>query len=135
MTPRLLRRAMLACALTISAACMTGPSAKNFRPVRDARGVEIMVQGARAKVFGELLEVREEHLAIWDGCVVKLAPFALIRDSGFTDIDPDWVSGLPTPEQREELRLLSRFPTGAPASVIADLSKCSGGTEARVVEL
>lgn len=135
MTMRQLGRAMLVCAMLVAAACRTGVSAKDFRPVRDARGVEIMVEGNRAKVHGELLEVREEHLAIWDGCAVKLAAFGQIRDSGFTGIEPRWVYGMPTPAERQELRMLSRFPTGAPASVIAELAKCSGATEAQVVEL
>ena len=128
-------RMLLATVLVALVACMTGPSAKEFRPVREARGVAIMVEGATAKVRGELLEVRDEHLVIWDGCAVKLAPFALIRDSGFTGIEPKWVAGIPTPEQRQELRLLSRFPNGTSASVIAELSRCSGSAGAQVVEL
>lgn len=136
MTMRLIKRVTIAAAVLIPAmACMTGPSAKSVRLVREARGAAIMVEGSRAKVRGELLEVRDEHLVIWDGCAVKLVPFVLIRDSGFTGIDPKWIQGTPTPAEREQLRLLSRFPTGAPAGVIAELAKCAGATEAQVVEL
>lgn len=127
--------AALALALLVSAGCMTGPSAKEFRALREARGVEIMVEGPRAQLKGELLEVREHHLLIWDGCRLLLAPFERIRDSGFFTVEPKWIAGTPTAIEREELRVMSRYPTGIPASALAELLSCSGAAEPTVADI
>jgi hypothetical protein len=135
MTTRQLKAAMLVLALVAPAGCTTGPKARDYRVLREARGAEIMVEGPKAKLTGELLEVRDEHLVIWDGCRVLLAPFVLIRDSGFRTVEPKWIAGVPTAAARTELRLLSRYPTGMPAGVLSELLKCSGATALAVAEL
>ena len=130
-----LNAALVALALVTTGACTTGPAAKEFRVLREARGAEIMVQGPTAQLKGELLEVREEHLLIWDGCRLLLAPFARIRDSGFVTVEPKWIAGVPSDAEREELRLLSRYPAGIPAAALSELLKCSGAAAPPVAEI
>lgn len=128
-------RATLALVLLVAGGCRTGVSAKEFRPVREARGVGVMVGGPTAELKGELLEVREHGLLIWDGCRLLLAPFERIQDSGFIDVDPRWLRGRPTEPEREELRLLSRYPAGVPAAALAELLKCSGAAEPPIADI
>jgi hypothetical protein len=127
----------LALAVVIPAgACKkTGPGAAKSQPVRTGAGVRLAVSGNTRQLQGELLEVRESHFLIGDGCRLYLAAFARISASRFTDIDPKWERGVPNAAEREELKLLSRFPTGTPEAVITELLKCSGATSPETVEL
>lgn len=135
MTARRIGTATVALALLVAAGCMTGPTAKQFPPLREARGVRVMVQGQTRSLRGELLEVREHHLLIWDGCRLLLAPFERIRDSGFSKMEPRWVAGRPTEAEREELQMLSRYPTGVPPGALAELLQCSGAAEPPLADI
>ena len=125
-------RIVLALLVTIpAAACMTGPSAESFTPVRKAGGVQLLVSGKKASVMGELLEVRENELVVLEklkkkaagskDCVVTLIAFSEVRNASFDGVDPKWDGGVPSESERAELRLLARFPTGITPPVMHEL--------------
>lgn len=132
--------------VTIPAACMTGPSAETFPLVTHAKGVQLIVSGKKAAVRGELLEVRENELLVLEdlkkkkgsgsnACLVTLVPFRQVRHTAFKGTRPRWDRGMPTADEREELRLLSRFPTGVTPPIMAELLSCSGRPEPETVTL
>jgi hypothetical protein len=126
-------------ALTLSAvvfataACYTGPSATSYYGVTDGGGVKATFHLRHGTTKGELLEVRDSALLLLDGCKVNLVPFAAIRESRFSGINPEYVGGIPTPTARAELATLSRFPAGAPKEVIDHYLQCASMTAPAVL--
>jgi hypothetical protein len=114
-----------------AAACMTGPSAQSFTPVREAGGVQLLVSGKKASVIGELLEVRENELVVLEklkkkaggskGCMLSLVAFREVRNASFKGVSLKWNGGVPNESEREELRLLARFPAGITPPVMHEL--------------
>ena len=137
---------MVALLVMIPAACMTGPSAETIPLVTRAKGVQLIVSGKKAAVRGELLEVRENELLVLENlkkkkggssneCLVTLVPFRQVRYTAFKGTRPRWGRGMPTPGEREELRLLSRFPMGITPPMMEQLLGCSGRPEPGAVTL
>jgi hypothetical protein len=134
-------RTMLALFVTLpAAACMTGPSAQSFDPVRQAKGVQLEVSGKKAAVRGELLEVRENELVVLENlkkkgsgakeCVMTLVAFRQVRNVAFKGTSVRWGGGMPSESERAQLRLLSRFPTGITPAMMQELTTaCSQPAE------
>ena len=112
-----------------STACYTGPSATSYYGVTGGGGVEVTFHLHKGKTKGELLEVRDSALVLLDGCKVNIVPFAAIRESRFSGINPQYMSGTPSSSERAELAALSRFPAGAPKEVIDHYLQCASMTE------
>ena len=120
-----------AAALMTTAACNTGPSAKSYYGVKEGRGIRVkLLVGRKQRSDGEVLEVRDSALVILGkGCAVSLVPFATIRQAAFKGINPAYEKGWPTPDERAELRMLSRYPGGMPQSVLAYYAQCASATD------
>jgi hypothetical protein len=81
-------------------------------------------------IRGELLEVRQsEILVLRDSTRVTLVALAAIRTATFANRDEKISSGAVSRRDREKLRLLSRFPSGLPPNVEAQLLAAYGQTE------
>ena len=116
-----------------STGCFTGPSATSYYGVTGGGGIEGKFRLHKGKTKGELLEVRDSALVLLDGCKVNVLPFAEIRESRFSGINPEYVSGTPSSSERAELTALSRFPGGAPKEVIDHYLQCASMTEPAVL--
>lgn len=113
--------------LILTTSCHTGPSAKKFGPVQKGGGTTVTIRLLhRERLRGELVEVRDSGLMLLNGCTLTAVPFSSIRDTHFDGIDPEYGSSWPSPSERAELQLLSRFPSGIPAAVAAEFARCAG---------
>ena len=121
---------LLGAAAVIATACHTGPSAKSYYGVKEGRGIRVkLVVGRKERKDGEVLEVRDSTLVVLGtGCAVSFVPFATIREAAFKGINPAYEKGWPTPDERAELRMLSRYPGGMPQSVLDYYAQCASAT-------
>lgn len=121
-----------AAAVITAAACHTGPSATSYYGVTEGRGIRVkLLVGKRARTDGEVLEVRDSALVILGAkCAVSFVPFSSIRMAAFKGINPAYEKGVPTPDERAELKMLSRFPGGMPPSVLDYYAQCASTTKA-----
>ena len=128
---RYIHVALLGAAAVMSiAACHTGPSAKSYYGVKEGRGIRVkLLVGKKQRTEGEVLEVRDSALVVLGtGCTVSFVPFAGIRRAAFKGINPAYENGWPTPDERAELKMLSRYPGGMPQSVLDYYSQCASTT-------
>jgi len=130
---RILNRIALGSAALLTGACFTGPSATSYYGVASAGGIKATIQLPHGRTKGELLEVRDSALVLLDGCKVNVVPFAVIRASKFSGINPEYRSGMPSSSARAELSTLSRFPGGAPKEVIDHYLQCASMTAPAVL--
>ena len=84
---------------------------------------------------GELLALAENDFVVLVGCDVRLIAFELVRHSSFKGVHLDYKGYTPSPQQREHLRVVSRFPTGITPPVMQELLKCSGRAKPVVMEI
>lgn len=119
-----------AAAVMTIAACHTGPSAKSYYGVKEGRGIRVKILvGKKQRTEGEVLEVRDSALVVLGkGCAISVVPFATIRVAAFQGINPAYEKGLPTTDERAELRLLSRYPGGMPQPVADYYKQCASAT-------
>lgn len=125
--PTVLARALLGIALGAAFAvsgCVFGPSIDGLAPARTGHGVEIRIasRATASSSFGafsgELLAVREDalllHVPLLRDDPVTLISYAVIGSAEVVGLDRlSFGDGAaPSAEQREELRLLSRYPQG-----------------------
>jgi len=131
----------------LAGGCSFGMTAKKFRVTESPHGIETSITIADLEFAGELIEVRDTGLVLLSerriapiagGTIeakerrLRLIPFAAVRRSRFEQMDRRLylVDGrAPTNEDREELRLVSRFPQGLSAEVLSRLLKEHGQTE------
>jgi hypothetical protein len=105
-------------ALLLCTGCVLkfGPKPEDFEPANTASGIEATIALATRAVKGELLEVRETALVILTSDLVALVPFNAITSGAFMNTKVSITNGqAPTPLDRNQLRLLSRYPQGAPS--------------------
>jgi len=116
-----------AAAVVATAACHTGPSAESYYGVTEGRGIRVkLLAGRKERTDGEVLEVRDSALVILgEKCAVSVVPFASIRLAAFKGINPAYEKGIPTADERAELKMLSRFPGGMPPSVLDYYAQCA----------
>ena len=103
--------ALFATAL-IAVGCAIGPSEKNFKPAISPAGVEARLRFRRGELRGELIEVRDSGLVVAPPGDVLFVPFTAIRAATFAQTTLAPAPGIPGPQVRERIRLLSRFPNG-----------------------
>ena len=116
-------------------ACYTGPSAKSFAPARSPRGIaaDLRIERTRKHVQGELLEVQDTALLVLrddDPPRVTIVPIRAIRAGFFPRYGMLIVQSSVEPQDRERLRLVSRFPAGLTPELQARLLAAYGQTEA-----
>jgi hypothetical protein len=112
------------------AACHTGPSAKSYYGVKEGGGIRVKLRvGKKQRTDGEVLEVRDSALVVLGtGCTISVVPFAAIRQAAFKGINPAYENGWPTPDERAELKMLSRYPGGMPQAVVDYYAQCASAT-------
>lgn len=122
----------LSAATLAIAACFTGPSVGGFAPAVTGHGVESTIDACQLTLAGELLEASDSGYVVleWNG--LTYTPYALVRKARFSGIG-SYGSGRPSPQQLEQLRLLSRFPQGMPRETVRALLAASGQAAPRVV--
>ncbi len=121
------------CALLL-AGCHVGQQAQTFAPALHAAGVSATVTTPSQTLAGELLEVRDSALVVL-GAQVMLVPIRVIRLAKFTATNLQiYQSVAMTPSDREQLRLLGRYPYGIPAEVLSNLLTSRKQTAIVVIE-
>ena len=114
-------------AAVIATACMTGPSARRFDPVKHGGGAQLkIIMKGKHRADGELIEVRDSGLVVMHICGLQVLPYGSIdklRVHGYSARYRG--GGTPGPGLREDLRLLSRFPAGIPESLRETLGRCA----------
>jgi hypothetical protein len=121
-------------ALLLTTGCHIGPTAKRHAPATRATGATTTVSTPTRNISGELLELRDTALVVL-GEQVTLIPIRVIDRAVFSDtrvtIDRRYVL---RPTEREELRLLGRFPYGIPQAALSKLLASKGQTSILVVD-
>lgn len=107
--------------LVMLAGCTVGPNVMKLAPAQTGQGIDIVVvpvdtpDGPRyERIDGELLAVRPDAL------LLRASRIVLVAYSSMEDVTVEGLKRLnfgdgqppPSKEQREELRLLSRYPQG-----------------------
>jgi hypothetical protein len=129
-----LRRSLAVLWLLALPGCVTGPRPDALPPARTGQGVDVEFSTLPTpdgrtyeRLRAELLEVRTNALLVRHQQVQResllLVSYRLIADARFEDL-PRLRFGdgaAPSHAQREELRLLSRFPQGVSESLLRDL--------------
>jgi len=126
------------------AACSYGMTADKFRPATDPHGVTARITTNVAELRGEVIELQDAGLVIFssrigqtDERTLRLVPYATVRTATFEQLDSRYSirdGGAPAGEVRERLRLVSRFPHGMSAAVLAELLKANGQTQLAGIE-
>lgn len=115
--------AMLLSACVIHA----GPGPDTYPPAHSAEGVTASLFVATSVLHGELLEARDSALVVLTTDHVLLVPFAIIDSGSFANSNvvlgqrrqPLW-------EDRESIRLLSRYPQGTPPEALRRILAAKG---------
>lgn len=118
------------------ASCSVGPRAEKFVPAHRPGGAEVRLDFGRRKgsAVGELIAVQDTALLILVASVIELVPLASI-DRGAVTASGSRASfsRRPTPETRERLRLLSRYPNGVTPELLRQLLEAYGQAELKVL--
>jgi hypothetical protein len=127
-------RPLLPLGVLLLQGCFTlGPSAANHPRVGTPFGIQLEVSHAGGQLTGELLEVREDGILLLQGQSFVYAPYERIRQAR----DPagtrrSFISGgPPSAQNRERLRLQSRYPQGLSAEHLEALLARYGESEVR----
>jgi hypothetical protein len=133
MTMRSIRQVLVGAATVVAAACFTGPSAASYAPAHSPAGAKVKLKLTKGSMRGELLEVRDSALVVWNGCHMSVVLFGAIKKASFGGPDTYYDGGQPARESLLLMRMLSRFPGGMPKGVEAELLRCSGEAAPAVV--
>lgn len=107
-------------ALLTLTGCSVGPNVNKLAPARTGQGVDIAVVPVETpdgptygRISAELLAVRDDALLLRAGLLV-LVSYASIKSAEVEELTRLNFGGRrpPSEEQRQELRLLSRYPQG-----------------------
>ena len=121
-------------ALLLLASCRLGTQAKDFPPALRTTGVAASVRTGSTTVDGELLELRDSALVVLAN-QLTLIPVRAIQRAQFSDTRVIVESRYALrPEERQELRMLARYPYGIPDAALAKLLASKGQTAIVVVE-
>ncbi|HEY6343894.1 MAG TPA: hypothetical protein VIY49_20555 [Bryobacteraceae bacterium] len=107
---------------------MTAPK---YPPAQGPKGVSLRVTTPQGQLSGELIEVRDSGIILADQ-KLRLIPYTDILSSQVEKTSSRYAianRSVPTPEARDHLRLLSRFPYGLSAEVMQRLLSAYGQTE------
>jgi hypothetical protein len=123
------------------AGCTVGPDVSKLAPARTGQGVNILVVpvetpdgSAYGRIDGELLAVRDDALLLRAGllALVSYASIERAEVEGFGRLT--FGHGRPPTEvQRQELRLLSRYPQGVSGDLLRRLLDAYNQDELRTI--
>jgi hypothetical protein len=125
--------ALVAAAL-VATGCLLGASPETFKPAMSPAGVEARLRFRKGELRGELIEVRDSGLVVAPKGDVVFVPFTVVRSGTFAQTYVATARGAPSPEIRERLRLLSRFPNGLPADQFERFLASRGRQSLRVFQ-
>lgn len=128
--PRLVAAALLASSMS---GCLLGMSSEKFRAASSPAGAELQIRTRKARIVGELVEVRDSGVVIAPPGDLMLVPFGAIRSAVATQTNIRF-SGKPRQNVHERLRLLSRYPAGIPAEALERLLAIRGHQALRVYQ-
>lgn len=115
-------RASALLALSALVACSFGPRASSFAPATEPDGVTAEVQSRDTSFHAELLAVSDTGLLLLRGRTIVYAPYRVIRHASFDQLAVELPNGeSPDSADRQQLRLVSRFPQGASAERVRAL--------------
>lgn len=111
-----------------------GARPERYPPANRASGTIAHIIAERETIRGELLEVRDSALL-----VLTADRLVLVRDRGmsslqFNDMKRREPLSILSLEERERLRLLSRFPQGIPAAALATILEHHRQTAPTVID-
>jgi hypothetical protein len=116
------------------AGCRIGGQAKDFAPAKRATGALATVTTGTTTVNGELLEFRDSALVVL-AAQLTLVPMRAIQKAQFSDTRVIIESRYALREsEREELRMLARYPYGVPAVALSKLLASKGQTTIMVID-
>ena len=116
--------AILGVLLCLAGGCSRGMTVKKFPPARSPAGLTVHVRTVEHEFLGELIEVRDAGIVVLAEKKVRLLRYNVIalataRESGGRALLGN--RRPPDSANREDLRLLSRFPQGLSPEVLANL--------------
>ena len=127
------RHVLIGAATVVAAGCFTGPSASSYAPAHSPAGAQVKLKLTKGSMRGELLEVRDSALVVWNGCHMSVVLFGAIEAASFDGPDTYYDGGHPERESLLLMRMLSRFPGGMPKAVETEMLRCSGEAAPAVV--
>jgi hypothetical protein len=115
-------------ALLLPAACSVGTTGKNYAPGKSPAGASVMLElsGGRRTLSGELLAVEDSSLVVQSGGQLHRIPLRLIQSGKAPKLSFSG-AGLKPPD-REQLRLISRYPQGVSPELERRLLEAYGQT-------
>jgi hypothetical protein len=124
--------------LLLVAGCTIGPRVRTFAPAREPRGLVAQVSRGQRRFDAELLAVTDTALLMLDPRAgrILLVPFNATTRVRFPQLPGEYLlrrGNEPSPDQRERLRLLSRFPPGVDAELLSRLLAAYGQDSLRVL--
>jgi hypothetical protein len=116
---------------SLNSGCGVGMTARKYPPAQGPKGVNMRVTIAQGQLSGELIEVRDSGIVLADQ-KLRLVPYTDILSSEVEKTSSRYAISnrrVPTPEARDHLRLLSRFPYGLSPEAMQRLLGSYGQTE------
>jgi hypothetical protein len=93
--------------------CPVGPSVGKYPPAHTPFGAQATLTVGRNTLIAELLDVRDSALVVLHERQIMLVPYNAIRKGTFAGLSVKITAEHPpTAEDRESLRVVSRFPQG-----------------------
>lgn len=131
-----MQRTWVVALLVAALGCPVGTHAGSFEPAKSGAGIGVVVETESGRGPGvELLAVEDTALLVLADGRLTLAPYRVIRRVRVHQRSHlDFRRRGPSPRQREELRLLSRYPQGISAELLERLLAAYGQTELVVIE-
>ena len=129
-------RPLLMLLLVLLAACQVGTKPKAFAPAVTPNGVTATIRTVQGTtVTGELLAVEDSALLVWrTGSAMARVPLDAVREASFAQLRVAIDRGYAmSRDDREQLRLTSRFPQGIRDDTMARLLEASGAQAVEVV--
>ena len=121
-----------ACVASLTSGCVYryGMTARKLTPAHEAAGISVHIRTDMRQLSGELIALRDDGLLLVSDKVVRLVPYGSIVSALF-DQTEDRIDGHqpPSRDQRERLRVLSRYPQGLAPDLLNDLLHAYGQGE------
>ena len=140
-----MNRTLIALALaSVLSGCSYGMTAEKFRPATDPHGVTATITTSGGELRGELIELQDAGLILLssrmgqkDERMLRRVPYSAVRTSTFEQLASRYSirdGSAPAGDVRERLRLVSRFPHGMSAAVLAELLRANGQAQLAGIE-